>query len=127
MNKEVYLLNLGCKIMMFKRGYMVDTAYVNSKKDPDSYLRLYPDRRVVFIAPGQVDMYNLTLDLLANPPKISLDSTDSIMVNTHTSGYSFFDVLRLDTSRYAFFYQISTPNYSGEVQYQFFITLPWNF
>ena len=111
---------------MFKRGYMVDTAVVNYEVK-GTYLRLYPDRKIIFIAPGQIDMYNLNIDLISNPPKISLQSTDSIMVNALTSGYTFLDLLRLDQNKYAFFYQIPEPNFSGEVKYQFFITLPWNF
>ena len=111
-NKECYLLNLAQKIMMFKRGYMVDTATVNYQFD-NTYLRLYPDRRVVVITPNQIDMYHLHLDLLANPPKISLQSTDCIMVDSLTPGYRFMDVLRLDTHKYVFFYQIPSANLNG--------------
>ena len=124
-NKECYLLNLGQKIMMFKRGYMVDTAVVNYQIN-DTYLRMYSDCKVVFITPSNIDMYNLSIDLLANPPKIALKSTDSIMVE-QSSSYQFLDVLRLDTMKYAFFYQIPIGNGSGEVQYQFFITIPMKF
>ena len=124
-NKECYLLNLDKKIMMFKRGYMVDQAIVNFQKSR-TYLRYYVDKRVVFVAPDQIDMHNLLIDLNSNPPKISLKSTDSIVMSLD-SEYVFMDVLRLETNKWVFFYQVPTPNLNGEVKYQFFMTMPWNF
>ena len=96
---------------MFKRGYMVDTAVVNYQIK-DTFLRMYSDCKVVFITPSTIDMYNLSIDLVANPPKIALKSTDSIMVE-QSSSYQFLDVLRLDHMKYAFYYQIPIGNGSG--------------
>jgi hypothetical protein len=62
-------------------------------------------------------MYSLLIDLNANPPKISLKSTDSIEMAKHSEEYAFVDVLRFEQHKMGFFYQKPTPNLSGEVQY----------
>ena len=93
-SKECYLLNLGNKLMLFKKGYMVDEAKLNFHS-PNTYLKYFSDRKVVFVAPNQIDVYNLQIDLHANPPKISLKSTDSLLMNHQATGLQFMDILRL--------------------------------
>ena len=110
-NKEVYLLNLEESLLMFKRGYMVDRANVNYH-DKDIHLRFF-GRKVIFVAPSQIDMYALQVDLLANPPKISLRSSDSLLTHGLVNKFTFLDVLPFDNHRWGFFYQVPTPNLSG--------------
>jgi hypothetical protein len=50
LNKECYLLNLGWKIMLFKRGYMVDSVCINHKEH-NTFLRYFSDRKVIFVGP----------------------------------------------------------------------------
>jgi len=94
-SKECYLLNLGNKLMLFKKGYMVDDAQLNFHS-PNTYLRYFPDKKVAFVAPKQIDVYSLQVNLHANPPKITLKSTDSILINTQLQSLEFMDILRLE-------------------------------
>ena len=37
------------------------------------------------------------------------------------------EVLRFDASKWGFFYQVPNPNLNGEVRYEFYLTMPWNY
>lgn len=87
------MLNLGRELLLFKRGYLVDRAVVNHQVD-NTFLRYFSDRKVVHVSPTQIDFYNVIIDISANPPKISLKSTDSLMTEERGSIYKFMDVLR---------------------------------
>lgn len=77
-DKECFLLNLGREIMMFKRGYLVDKVAVNYQVK-NTFVKYFSDRKAVHVSPSQIDFYNVIIDLAANPPKISLKSTDSLV------------------------------------------------
>ena len=64
---------------MFKKGYMVDKVSVNFKDD-NTFVKYFPDQKVVHGTSNQLDFYAVVIDLAANPPKISLKSTDSLMM-----------------------------------------------
>jgi len=86
-------MNLGKEIYMFKKGYCVDKVAVNFH-DNNTVLKYFSDRKLVHVAPTQIDFYNVVIDLAANPPKIQLKSTDSIVVPERKGKYLFMDLLR---------------------------------
>ena len=78
---------------MFKKGYCVDRVAINYQVD-NTFLKYFPDRRLVHVSPAQIDFYNLVIDLAVNPPKLALKSTDSIVVPERKGKHVFMDVLR---------------------------------
>ena len=105
---------------------MVDEAKLNFHS-PNTYLNYFPDKKVVFVAPNQIDMYSIVVNLQANPPKINLKSTDSIVINHQNSNMAFMDILRFEANKWAFFYQLPAAQSNGEVKYEFHMTIPWAF
>ncbi len=79
--------------MLFKRGYLVDGANVNFKVD-NTFLKYFSDKKIVHVAPNQIDFYNVLIDLTANPPKLTLKSTDALITPDRGAEYVFMDVLR---------------------------------
>jgi hypothetical protein len=70
-------MNLGQSILMFSKGYCVDKVFINMQLQ-ESILKYFGDRKLIHISPAQIDLYNVAIDLLANPPKLTINSFDSI-------------------------------------------------
>ena len=125
-NRDCFLINLGKEIYMFKKGYCVDKVVVNNR-DKNTILKYFSDRKLVHVSLTQFDFYNVVIDLVSNPPKLQLKSTDSIVIPERKGKYLFMDVLRFEEHKIGFFYQISSPNLAGEVKYEFVLTSLWNY
>ena len=78
---------------MFKKGYCVDKVAVNFH-DNNTVLKYFSDKKLVHVAPNQIDFYSVIIDQAINPPKIQLKSTDSIIIPPRIGKYQFVDVLR---------------------------------
>ena len=68
----------------------------------------------------------MTIDLVANPPKLAIKSFDSV-TQAHLPKFNFLDALKFEDHKLAFFHQLSSPNASGEVKYCFALTQRWRF
>lgn len=63
--------------------------------------------------------------MVSNPPRIILESTDSILSKITEEGYSFLDLLEMLNDNIVVFYQISEEknnSLSGEIKYSFCVT-----
>ena len=78
------------------------------------------------VSPVQIDFYNVTIDLVTNPPKLSIKSFDSV-TQAHLPKFNFLDAVKFEDHKLAFFYQVPSPNVSGEVKYSFALTQKWRF
>lgn len=75
--KDSYFMNLGQDILLFRKGYCVDKIFINLKLE-GTLLKYFGDKKLVHIAPKQIDFYSFMIDLVSNPPKLSIHSYDSI-------------------------------------------------
>lgn len=89
-------------------------------------LKYFGDKKLIHIAPRQIDFYSFAIDLVSNPPKMSINSIDSI-TNVENQQYAFVDAIKLEDHKVAFFYQNPTISRSGEVKYVFSLTQKWNY
>jgi hypothetical protein len=119
-------MNLGQEILMFRKGYCVDKVKINQRVE-GTVLKYFGERReLVHVSPLQIDFYNVTIDLVTNPPKLAIKSFDSITQIEHPK-FLFLDTIKFEDHKLAFFYQLPSPNASGEVKYSFALTQKWRF
>jgi hypothetical protein len=123
--KDSYFMNLGQTILMFRKGYCVDKAFINLKVE-GTLLKYFGDKKLIHISPLQIDFYNVIIDLVSKPPKLTIQSFDSISSIEHQK-YVFLDAIKFEEHKLAFFYQLPFPNNSGEVKYFFTLTQAWRF
>lgn len=76
-SKDSYFMNLGQTILMFSKGYLVDRVYINIKVE-GTVLKYFGDKKLIHISPKQIDFYKVEIDMGSNPPKLKIDSFDSI-------------------------------------------------
>ena len=67
-------------MLAVKRGYIIDSANVNLKKD-HSVLKYIGSDKMLHITESKVDVYQFTIDRNAKPQRIVLKSTDSIKID----------------------------------------------
>lgn len=70
-------------------------------------------------------MYRFSINMTLNPPRIVLESTDSIWSKMNDENYTFLEVLEMLNDNIVVFYQINDKkNHSanGEVKYAFIVT-----
>jgi hypothetical protein len=103
-SRDCYLLNIGQAILMFRKGYLVDRAYISIHVE-GSYMK-YFDKQLIHAVPSQIDFYRLQAYLNSNPPKLTITSEDSVIAVPENSRYTFLDALKFDQHRIGFFYQL---------------------
>jgi|GWRWMinimDraft_12_1066020.scaffolds.fasta_scaffold284692_1 hypothetical protein len=57
------------------------------------------------ISSSKVEIYQFKVDLTVNPPRLSLESTDSIELPPFPNGYEYVDAVEILTDNFAIFYQ----------------------
>jgi hypothetical protein len=124
-SKDSYFMNLGQEILMFSKGYCVDRVKITQKVE-GTVLKYFGDKKLIHVSPMQIDFYSVLIDLAANPPKLAVQSFDSI-TNLEHQKYVFLDAVKLEEHKTAFFYQLPFRNGSGEVKYFFALTQRWRF
>jgi hypothetical protein len=77
LTRESYFMNLGQSILMFSKGYCVDKVCINMQMQ-GTILKYFGDKKLIHVSPSQIDLYNVGIDLLANPPKLTITSFDSL-------------------------------------------------
>jgi hypothetical protein len=105
---------------MFKKGYMIDKVYINIQMD-NSLLK-YWDKKLIHIAPTQIDFYNVVIDLISNPPRLTIKPYDSIVFVSENNRYKFVEAIKFEDHKIAFFYQLAAPSITGEIKYYFTMT-----
>lgn len=93
LTKDCYFMNLGQEILAFKKGFKVDEVKIN-RQSANSLLKYYNDKKLIHISEKQIDFYDFSIDLTANPPKISLTSTDSILIEDYDHQFVFFETIK---------------------------------
>lgn len=78
--------------MMFRKGYCVDNVFINLKIE-NSELKYFNDKKLIHVSPEQIDFYDVTIDMISNPPKLSIKSTDSIS-QIDNKKFRFMDLIK---------------------------------
>lgn len=105
-SKEIYCINLGYEILAVKKGYVIDKVKGNIT-DESTILKYTGTDRLIHVLPNKLELYKFTVNTISNPPRIVLESTDSILTPITDNSYSFLDVLEMLHDNLAVFYQIS--------------------
>jgi len=59
-------------------------------------LKYFGDKKLIHVAPSQIDFYNVIIDLVSNPPKLAIKSTDSIGLELENCKYRFLEAIKFD-------------------------------
>lgn len=78
-SKEIFLMNLGFEILAVKKGYIIDSAYLNIREE-STFLRYIGNNRLLHLSPQKAEVYRFKIDFTSNPPRIDIISLDSIQI-----------------------------------------------
>lgn len=70
-------MNLGAEILVFKKGYMIDSANINLKNE-HSILKYNGDERLIHLSDRKFEIYEFILNTKRKPYKIKLSPLDAI-------------------------------------------------
>lgn len=72
-----------------------------------------------------MEVYNFSVDTSVNPPRIILNSTDSIEIPSKLEKYEYLDAIELLGNNFAVFFQTKEEHskvLNGEIKYGFLVT-----
>ena len=78
-SKEIFLMNLGFEILAVKKGYIIDSAYLNIQEE-STFLHYIGNNRLLHLSPMKAEIYRFKINFNTNPPRIDIASLDSIEV-----------------------------------------------
>lgn len=93
-SKDIYLINLGREIYAVRKGYVIDSANVNISSE-NNYLKYISHQKLMHVSDCKVEIYQFKVDITVHPPRIGLESTDSIEIPEFPKGYEYVDAVEI--------------------------------
>jgi hypothetical protein len=104
-SKSIYLINLGKDIYAVRKGYVIDNANVNILAG-NNHLRYLSNNKLIHVTDHKVEVYNFSIDETVHPPRIIVDSTDSIQIPPFSNHYEFVEAVEILSDNFSVFYQL---------------------
>ena len=73
----MFLINLGDEVLVVKKGYILDSVRMASKKEKIKFI-YFNDGTLFCVSQSKVEVYNFSIDFTVNPYKIVTQPKDSI-------------------------------------------------
>lgn len=88
-----------------RKGYIIDEASVSIQAG-NNYLRYLSNNRLIHVTDIKVEMYNFCINEQVHPPRIIVQSTDSLLIPQFSNKYEYVEALEVLGDNYAIFYQL---------------------
>ncbi len=73
------MINLGELIYAVRKGYVIDNAKVD-RKVGYNHLKYLSNNKLIHVSDSKVEVYRFIIDQELHPPRIRVESTDSIEI-----------------------------------------------
>lgn len=91
-------------ILAVRKGYVLDKATVSSKQG-NNHLKYLAGQRLIHVSDFRVELYQFTIDVSSNPPRITISSTDSIELPPIDPQLEYLNIVEVLGPNFALFYQ----------------------